>query len=140
MVKISRVKQRTYYLKKRRGVFRKEEHIISEINVNNSLVNNVKNNDTSVADASSINVMDLSSSSQKVKIIEASTQKEKEKISGYRLIDASILSHVFKLVLCPRCSMSTLSLGDKVSKKQGLSSLLRLNCLNCDFYYEFYTS
>ena len=64
----------------------------SEININNSLVNNV-NNDSSVVDASSISMMacqpttsimtvDLSSSSQKVKVIEASTPKEKEKISG----------------------------------------------------------
>ena len=56
MDKVSRVKQRTYYVKKRRGFYRKKGHINSEININNSLVNNV-NNDSSVADASSISTV-----------------------------------------------------------------------------------
>ena len=89
-----------------------------------SQVNNSTN--TSVADTSStimatISMIDLtksSVSSQKLKVFFASTPKEKDKIRGYRIIDTSILSDVLKLLLCPRCSMSTVSLSDKVSEKQ----------------------
>ena len=93
MDKVSRVRQRTYYVKKRRGFCRKKGHINSEININNSLVNNVNNDQMTVmllmleqhqydgfsAYYTSSMTVDLSSSSQKMKAIEASTPKEKEK-------------------------------------------------------------
>ena len=129
-----RGKQRTKYTKKRRGFCGKKKDVYSELNVNNELNVNTELNvnselkinnstDTSVAATSSTNMtttsmIDLtksSVSSQKVSVFAASTPKEKDKISGNRIIDTSILSDVFKLVLCPRCSISTISLSDKVS-------------------------
>ena len=49
--------------------------------------------------------------SQKVKVIDSSTTKGKDKISGYRIIGTSITYDVFKLVLCARCSISTICTG-----------------------------
>ena len=67
-----------------------------------------------VLENTDMDISACSASSQKVQEIEgASTPKEKDKISGYRMIDASILNNIFKLVLCPRCSSeSSLSLSD----------------------------
>ena len=95
-----------------------------------------------VLENTDMDISACSASSQKVQEIEgASTPKEKGKISGYRMIAASILNNIFKLVLCPRCSSeSSLSLSDIISKKHGLSSLLRLSCTNCDYNHEFHTS
>ena len=44
------------------------------------------------------------------------------------------------MLSCPQCERSTLSLGDRLSKKQGLSSLLFIKCLNCKYTNEFDTS
>ena len=71
---------------------------------------------------------------------EVSTPKEKDTISGYRIIDTTILSDVIGMLSCPQCERSTLSLGDRLSKKQGLSSLLFITCLNCKYTNEFDTS
>ena len=47
-----------------------------------------------------IDLTKSSVSSQKLEVFAASTPKEKDKISGYRIIDTSILSDVFKFLLC----------------------------------------
>ena len=47
---------------------------------------------------------------------------------------------VIGMLSCPQCGRSTLSLGDRLSKKQGLSSLLFIKCLNCKYTKEFHTS
>ena len=58
-----------------------------------------------------------------MKVIDASSPKKKDKISGYQIIDTSILSDAFKLDLCLRFLMSKISLSENVSEKQGLTSL-----------------
>ena len=87
----------------------------SEINLSTKSVNNESNNN-SVNSQPNIN-LSTTVSSQNVKHFEASTPKEKHPITGYRIIDTTILSQVIML-LCPECQCSTLSLGDSLSKKR----------------------
>ena len=94
----------------------------------------------SVNSQSGINLSATSVSSQKVQQFEVSTPKEKDTISGYRIIDTTILSGVIDMLSCPQCERSNLSLGDRLSMKQGLSSLLFIKCLNCKYTNEFHTS
>jgi hypothetical protein len=62
-------------------------------------------------------------------------------ISGFRLIEMSILSDVISLLGCPRCvHTGTLKLNDIFLKKRGFARFLRIQCHNCSFIHEFYTS
>jgi len=81
-----------------------------------------------------------SSSSSKIEQLDFPTPTENDKISGYRLIDMHLLSNVIHLLHCPQCETPTLSLGDRITKKQGLASLLYVRCTKCDFVNDFYTS
>jgi len=81
-----------------------------------------------------------SSSSSKIEQLDFPTPTENDKISGYRLIDMHLLSNVIHLLHCPQCETPTLSLGDHITKKQGLASLLYVRCTKCDFVNDFYTS
>ena len=160
MGKACRVKKRTKVHKKRRGFNGNKSTVYNDVNnvedvpVNNvntesiTSVNtesnnksvNIESNNESVNSESIINLSATSVSSQKVQNFEATTPKERDRIAGYRIIDTTILSHVISMLLCPECESSSLSLGDKVSKKQGLASLLHIKCLNCKYMNEFYTS
>ena len=55
-------------------------------------------------------------------------------------MDTEILSLMFSMLLCPQCEQRTVKLSDRLCCKQGLSSLLVLDCKNCDFTEEFHTS
>ena len=44
------------------------------------------------------------------------------------------------MLSCPECKQQTIKLGDHVSRKQGLASLLFLKCDTCEFEYDFYIS
>ena len=77
---------------------------------------------------------------KKIENIESETPHEKHNISGYRLIDTEVLSYIFSMLLCPKCEQFTILLGEHVSRKKGLSSLLFLKCCNCNFNHGFYTS
>ena len=62
-------------------------------------------------------------------------------ISGYRLVDASILSLIFKSLCCPDCKNGDcLQLYDLASKKKGLARCLELKCSCCSYTRTFYTS
>jgi len=62
-------------------------------------------------------------------------------ISGYRLIDVSILANVFNSLSCPECrGVKCLMLNDINKKKRGLSRQLELKCSVCLYSHNFFTS
>lgn len=61
-------------------------------------------------------------------------------ISGYRLVEMSILSNIFKSFACPECYHCELVLQEQKSKKKGFSSYLSVVCSNCNYSRHFNTS
>ena len=54
-------------------------------------------------------------------------ENDRESISGFRLIEMSILSKVLSLLACPNCyNTSSLKLIDVADKKKKLSSYLKV--------------
>ena len=67
-------------------------------------------------------------------------ENDRESISGFRLIEMSILSKVLSLLACPNCyNTSSLKLTDVADKKKGLSSYLKVYCDDCIFFHKFRT-
>ena len=92
-------------------------------------------------DVSCVSGDSTSISSIKVQNIETSTPKQEDKfICGNRIIDMEILSAAISVFCCPECSKSGLKLSESFVKKKGLSSLLVISCVNCDYQSDFYTS
>ena len=60
--------------------------------------------------------------------------------SGFRLIDLSILSSIFKLLPCGECKQLTLEMFENVPKRKGCASSLELRCQGCSWKEAFYTS
>ena len=89
-----------------------------------------------------IDLSTASPSSQNMQDFVTSSPKGTDLITGYIIIDTSILSEVINMLYYAQCDCPTLSLGDGPLKKQGLSSLLFIDCLNqsCKFINEFHTS
>ena len=81
-------------------------------------------------------------SSSKVIDVETETHEDEEEIiTGYRIMDTEILNTVFHLLSCPDCSITnTIKLVDILPKKKGLASCLALECSNCNFTHQFYSS
>ena len=100
-----------------------------------------KNGDTLSANSSTNTLASNSSVSyRKIIPIEVSTPKKNySNIYGNRIIDVEILSDIFQLLCCPTCHLPQLKLGENISKKKGLASLLYLECV-CGYSSEFYTS
>ena len=130
--KVCRVKQSTNKYRKRRG--------FNVNNVNNENLSSTRPASVNVNIESAIDGTPANSSSNKVKEILVNTPKDADRISGYRLVDTTILSGVLGELLCPLCQHDTLTLNDRLSKKQGLSSLLVIKCLHCQYEKEFFTS
>lgn len=62
-------------------------------------------------------------------------------VTGYRLIDLSILKDVFNIFPCPEChGTNCISLKDVSEKKKGLARFLMLVCMNCLYEHSFCTS
>ena len=59
---------------------------------------------------------------------------------GFRFIDLSILSTIFKMLPCKECKQFNLKLFVNSSKRKGCASSLELRCKRCDWMEEFYTS
>ena len=79
-------------------------------------------------------------STEKVVDIEVPEVKE-QPISGFRLLEMTILSKVLSILACPDCKNTfSLSLYEIVSQKIGLSSYLSIKCDVCDFSHQFYSS
>ena len=68
-------------------------------------------------------------------------ENDRESISGFRLIEMSILSKVLSLLACPNCyNTSSLKLTDVADKKKGLSSYLKVYCDDCIFAHNLHLS
>ena len=84
-------------------------------------------NSTCVFEAIIENPLNLSALSHKVEDLEGTLFSKL--ISVYCTIDVAVLVSVFSSFLCPECGCSTLSLSERYTQRQGLSSLLYLKCL-----------
>ena len=76
-------------------------------------------------------------SSSKMEDIEMN-ENDRESISGFRLIEMSILSKVLSLLACPNYT-SSLKLTDVADKKKGPFSYLKVYCDDCTFFHKFHT-
>lgn len=100
-------------------------------------------NDNSTNDNSSVELTKpvLTASTEKFDDICNVADVKEEVITGFRLIEMSILSKVVSILACPDCkNVNTFHLVEVSDKKLGLSSLLKLKCDTCDFSHQFYTS
>ena len=80
-------------------------------------------------------------SQNKVQHIATDTPKQSDpNITGYRIMDVEILSDIFCELNCPSCNTNKLKLHERLNQKKGLASLLVLNCNECDYEREFYSS
>ena len=117
--------------KKRKGfcgrkVVESENRLIS--------VNTSVNSDSSIVNSKSLNVNNESTtnlpnvstaSEKKIQNIQVtSTPYNKERITGYRLVDMEILLLVFSALRCPECCKCELNLGETFLKKKALASCL----------------
>ena len=64
----------------------------------------------------------------------------KKKIEGFRPIDMIIFNEFIFSLACPECLECSLFINENYAKKKGLASLISVNCSNCDFSLEKYTS
>lgn len=113
-----------------------------DVHINSNLVAATDVDDKVVTDAvnteNSTNILDISAA--KVCPIQTPKPSQGHNISGYRLIDMTVLDTVFQSFLCPSCKLPSIRLCEDVSKKQGLASYLYVQCSNCEFVEEFYSS
>ena len=100
---------------------------------------NIINNQPSCTPQQS-ELLNETASSSKVQLFPTDTPKQTQPITGYRIIDIELLSFVFSLLHCPKCSGNTVELHGKFSKKKGFASYLCIECKSCDYSYKFYTS
>ena len=149
--KVCRVKQSTNKYKKRRGFTGTKKKLVVNSGDVNSFVN-IENKENlsftpppqdcvnNVNNVTPVKETPTSSSANKVEYISALTPKDADKISGYRLVDTTILSCVIGELLCPICQQDKLTLKDCLSKKQELANLLLIRCSSCIYKKEFFTS
>lgn len=130
--KVCRKKQCTYKYKKRKG-FNGKKTVVNidvddgDINVQSeqSGLLSLSTPTTPTVPPANVNTetplkrTSANSSSNKVQEIITNTPKASDPISGYRLIDTTILSHVFGELSCPFCQHESLTLHDQLSKKSG---------------------
>ena len=85
---------------------------------------------------------DRSPSAKKIKVDASKSKpnKEKEKASGVRFIDAGILSEIFHTLPYKNCRQCHLELLEDPTKGKGCVSCLILHCSSCGWENEFYTS
>lgn len=64
-----------------------------------------------------------------------------EILTGYRLMDISILADVFLCMACPEClSTNSLILNDINEKKKGLARYFQIQCTGCPYIKDFCSS
>lgn len=125
-----RVKQRTRKSKKRK--FKGNQFTRSATTEQNE-----SSNKTPTVEEKINNPTPSSSRSEsKVQEIHVTPRKSKKPLSGYRIIDVSILaSFVFELC-CPFCfEEGTLSLNENYQQKKGFASCLSCQCSTVNCHY-----
>ena len=167
MGKVDRVKKRTKRYGKRKfygnqhtiknddktdRVFSVDENLQTPASsVNNNDVITVAESDVSLNVEVADNVVEVklplpctpkkTVSQNKVQHIATDTPKQSDpNITGYRIMDVEILSDIFCELNCPSCNTNKLKLHERLNQKKGLASLLVLNCNECDYEREFYSS
>ena len=86
-------------------------------------------------------VPQTTASSSKIVDIEEGPPTSSDTISGFRLIDLSLLAEVFCILSCPGChGTNCLQLFDFNEKKKGLARYLQLKYSTCLYMHKFYTS
>ena len=158
MIKSDRVKQRTKYIKKRKGFrgnpyYNKrdgDEEIVNEIvNSEDQDVNSETVNNSNFENAEKVFLLMkhlltkqayLQPLERKLLTLMHLTPKQSPQITGYRMIDTEILATVMNQALCPECNHATLNLGEHKSMKQGMASMMFVNCSSCPYSYEFCSS
>ena len=87
---------------------------------------------------------DLSHTKQtlsETKVVDIDESGTLEDLSGYRLMDISVLGDVFTSLACPECcTINSLHLHDINEKKKGLARFLMLKCVTCPYEKQFYSS
>jgi hypothetical protein len=135
-------KARSAYVKKRRQ-FRGNRYITKEEREENiqttssSLSDDVQNEIMSEPESSP----QPSASARKIKTPEPmNTEGTEGEPTGYRFMDLSILSGIFKALPCRECKQFTLALSENFQKRKGCASNLELHCQVCSWKQDFYTS
>jgi len=126
-------KSKRAYGKKRKTPNKKGEKRPVKV-VHNEVVENV----VEAAPSQDVNIEPTetvsTASTEKVATIE-NVEIKNQAISGFRLIEMSILSTVLSILACLDCkNTDTLVLIDVACKKIGMSSLLKIKCNVCDFF------
>ena len=75
------------------------------------------------------------------KVVDIEIEPTTEVLSGYRLMDVSILADVLLSLVCPECvSTNSLHLKDINEKKKGLARYFQLQCTVCPYTKDFCSS
>ena len=128
-------KSKRVYGKKRKTPNKKGKQRTSKVVEENVVAEAAQNTDINF-DVTAV----TTTSTKKLQTIETSDILD-QAISGFRLVEMSILSKVLSILACPDCkNTNTLSLVEVSNKKIGLSSLLKIECNVCDYFHQFYTS
>lgn len=95
---------------------------------------------TDVVDSLS-DVAGLSSLAKKIKIDSNSLKvtKDREKVSGFRIMDTELLSKMLATLPCKNCCELNLEYKDS-KKRKGLASYLVISSTSCNWESEFVTS
>jgi len=143
MGKVDRVKYKTRISKRR---FYWNQHSQQEVveqrqpdggDYQESQAKEVEN--SSQGESSPVNTQTVSSS--KVKDIPTDAPKRTDpNVTGYRFVDVEILTEIVAMLCCPECKKYNLHLHENFTEKKGFASLLFIECLQCGFEKEFYTS
>ena len=143
----TKARSKSRYAKKRKSGKKKAPKQPADLarDTQNDVGNENNNSDQSVPSASK-----QTASSSKIVISEIPVTPVKSSdttnipnapISGYRLVDMSVLATVFHVVSCPGCGgVNCLKLSDIERQKKGLSKQLQLECSACLYIYTFSTS
>ena len=126
----SKKRKYQYYPKKSSAAKSKEESVESESN-NASSVASTETKKT----ASDLKLVDIQTETP------ASSVSPVVPVTGYQLLDVSILADVFHSLCCPGCKdVNCLELEDINEGKKGLARLLQIHCKTCLYKKAFYTS
>ena len=75
------------------------------------------------------------------KIKEVRPNKIEQSITGYRLLDMTILEELINCLLCPECEhLEGLCIIEDCLKRKGIASFISINCSNCSFTIGKYSS
>ena len=95
-----------------------------------------------VPDQNQMTKASTSASAQKISatIPTVPAEKERENVSGFRVVDVEILKGTIELLPYPSCLQCGLQFFEDDDKRMGCASYINLSCSLCGWKKEFYTS